>query len=182
MAKRQQVGVALGTWDEVDAKLGELCQIEVRRRKLEAKMNGELAAVRARYEGETGEITDAQKAAGALVEQFCLVHRAEFGAKKSKELLHGIVSFRTSPPAVALFNRKWTWASVIEALKRGASRFVRSKEEPDKEAILAAHAAGEVDDGDLAGVGVKVEQKETFGVELRYEEAGEAAAPGRMAG
>lgn len=175
MAKRKQVEVALKNWDEVDEKLGFLCKLESRRRTLDGRMNAELTRVRQKYEGELNALGEETKVLETQVEQFCIAHRVDMGAKKSIALTHGTPNFRTHPPSVKLLNRKWKWESVTEALGRAFERLVRTKREPDKDAILAAYAGGEVDDDDLAGVGVQVDRRESFAIDLKVEEAVSAA-------
>jgi len=173
MGKRRQVETALESWPSVDATLRQLCLWQSEETGLEAEMNEQLTAVRARYEIRLSEIAEQRKAQAALIEQFCVDHRAEFDARKSRELTHGTVNFRTSPPSVRLVGRKWTWPSVLETLLKRLQQFVRTKQEVNKDEILRAHAAGEITDERLADVGLKVSQDETFGYDLKLDSIAE---------
>lgn len=67
---------------------------------------------------------------------YCEAHRDELtdgGRVKTASLITGEVQWRQRPPSVSVRGAE----SVIETLKRlGLSRFVRTKEEVNKEAIL----------------------------------------------
>lgn len=173
---RKRVEPTWNTWEEADERLREMCNLTSAQQKDEAELNKKLTAIREQFEGRMHERAGALAALEAQMEIFCERHRSEFGDKKSRELVHGVVSYRTHPPAVKLLNRKWNWGAVLDALKAQFARFVRTKEEPDKDAILAAYASSNIDDGELAGVGLMVDQSESFGIELRLDEAAQATA------
>jgi phage host-nuclease inhibitor protein Gam len=176
MGKRKQVETVLRDWSEVDDKLKEMCIHEAGKRAMEAEMNEALAIVRGRFERGLDDATRLLKEASALIEQFAMAHRADFGGKQTVERLHAILSYRVHPPAIKPLNRKWTAQTILDAVRRTYRRFVRTEESLDKPAILGAHAAGEVTQDELAQVGLQVVQDESFGIELKIEEA-PAAVP-----
>jgi len=179
---RKKVECRLATWDDVDAELGELVELKAQEDGVESEMNDALKAIRDQFAPALAQIGEARSEAESQVKAFCVEHRADFGARKSRELTHGTVSFRLGNPTLALKNRDWNWKSVLASVKGAMNvvlrRCVRVKEEIDKEAVLAAKAAGKVTDQELAESGLKVAQKETFGIELRYEEPAEAGGKG----
>ena len=71
-----------------------------------------------------------------------------------------------------MLNRKWTWATVLEHLK-GLGRYVRTVEEVDKESIKAA----KMSDGELAGMGLRLDQKERFYIEPKADEGERVTVP-----
>lgn len=101
-----------------------------------AAMNDEIAVITDRY---TGEFTPKQKAIGELTEgvkSWCESHRDELtgnGKTKTGKFVTGTVQWRQRPPSVAVRGVD----AVLETLKRlGLGRFIRSKEEINKDAIL----------------------------------------------
>ena len=69
-------------------------------------------------------------------------------------------------PKLALLSRAWTWDKVLECLVVcGLDRFVRTKKEVDKDAVLAFAAAAPTNADSIRINGMKVVQNESFFVE-----------------
>lgn len=175
MAKRarKRVRSIYSTVAEVDAAMAEMVETEAAVRTNEAAMNEALTAVREEYEEEIEEGRAKLANVEAQVALFCDDHRELFGAKKTLSLTHGEVNYRLSPPKTKTL-RKWTWKLVIETLQELGKRFARFlsvKVTVDKNALLKAHAAGDMTDEQLAKFGVEVVQEETFAVAPRYEQS-----------
>ena len=94
---------------------------------------------------------------------FCEENRTDFGDKKSKELPNGRVDFRVSTPKVKKTHA--TWAVILDLVKKSkfAKRYIRKKEELNKDQILADYAARKISNEELEEVYIKVDQDETFG-------------------
>ena len=95
-------------------------------------------------------------------------HPEEFPpGRKSLNLMFGTLGFRTGTPKLALLSRAWTWEKVLDALRNSCmgGGFIRTKEEVDKESLLAQHACQGLSSDQLATAGVKVVQEESFYVE-----------------
>jgi len=91
-------------------------------------------------------------------EKYAEDHRYELfvGKVKSAETALAVFGFRLGQPTLKTLSKAWTWERVLEALiERGLKRFVRTKQEPDKEA-LKQHMSAE----ELAGVGCRIEPKD----------------------
>ncbi len=102
----------------------------------QAEMNDAIANVTARYQPRLEELGEELKILQGGVQSYCEAHRDELtgdGKTKTANLITGEVQWRQRPPSVGVRGAE----SVIEALKGfGLSRFVRTKEEINKEAIL----------------------------------------------
>ena len=73
------------TWTEAEELLREVGLAEIRRDRLEGKMNEEIATVTARYAERLAEIDrDLERAEGVL-EAFCEEHRAEMKPASKKD-------------------------------------------------------------------------------------------------
>jgi phage host-nuclease inhibitor protein Gam len=107
------------------------------RAMIEAVMNDELAAIREKYESEALPLADEITSLSAGVQSWCEAHRDEITQNrkvKTYVFASGEVKWRTRPPSVSLKKID----DVIESLKSlGLDRFIRKKEEVNKEAILA---------------------------------------------
>lgn len=106
------------------------------RQRIETAMNEELAAVRARHEAEAAVWTDELKVLCKRVQSYCEAHRVELtdgGKRKFFRFGSGEIQWRNRPPSVSVRAVE----AVIESLKKlGLGRFVRVREEIDKEAVL----------------------------------------------
>ncbi|MCE5242901.1 MAG: host-nuclease inhibitor Gam family protein [Desulfobacteraceae bacterium] len=146
----------------LDAVIEAIAQIgrhQRERLRIEAAMNDELAAVKQRYEQEAAPHNDAITDLSRGVQTWCEAHRDELtqgGKVKFASLPSGEVKWRMRPPKVVLRGQE----AVIEALRRlGLGRFVRTREEVNKEAILAEPEAVQ----DVKGLSIS--QGEDFVIE-----------------
>ncbi|WP_427500774.1 host-nuclease inhibitor Gam family protein [Methylomonas sp. MED-D] len=103
---------------------------------LQAAMNDEIAAITDDYTGKITAINDSLKRLQDGVQLYCEANREELtdgGKTKTIGFVTGTVQFRLRPPSVSIRGAE----AVIDALKaRGLIRFVRVKEEVNKDAIL----------------------------------------------
>ncbi len=108
---------------------------------LQVSMNDEIASITESYSGAITEKTEELKRLQDGVQSWCEANRAELtegGKSKSGHFVTGDVQWRQRPPSVAVRGVD----AVIETLHRlGLGRFVRNKEEINKEAILNEPAA-----------------------------------------
>lgn len=146
--------------DEAEVLVGRIADLKHEEQSLKAAMDAELTAVRQRYETRLSalavEVSDKVKD----MEGWAAADRTQWGDRKSVDMLHGVVGWRVNPPSVKPL-RGYTWQAVLDRiLALGRSEFVRTKEEVNKEALLAAR---EVED--LRPLYVTVEQEDTFFVE-----------------
>lgn len=168
---RKKLQSSLASFEEVDKSLLSLANIMSSVQAEEAKMNDEIQSVRDRYDKQTKRLRDQQAGLTTDIENYCIAHKDEFERTRSKDLTHGVVAFRTNPPKVAFLNRKYNLNTVIELLRKLglAKRYLRVKEDLDKEAILADSAAKEITDTKLAACGLKIDQSESFSIEIKWD-------------
>ncbi len=102
----------------------------------QAAMNDEIAAITDRYTATFTPLQEQVKLMTAGVQSYCEANRDELthgGKSKTGQFVTGTVQWRQKPPSVAVKGMD----AVIEALKKfGLNRFVRVKEELNKDAIL----------------------------------------------
>lgn len=104
--------------------------------RISATMNDAIANITAEHQPTLEAVGVRLKCLQEGVQSYCEAHRSELtndGKAKTANLITGEVLWRQRPPSCAVRGAE----SVIEALKGfGLSRFVRTKEEINKEAIL----------------------------------------------
>lgn len=107
----------------------------------QAAMNDEIAAITERYQPLLDQLKSDIAPLQTGVQTWCEAHRMALtrdGKVKSANFTTGEVQWRARPPSVAVRGAE----TVIETLKRlGLARFVRTKEEINKDAILNEPAA-----------------------------------------
>lgn len=139
------------------------------RTKIEAAMNDELAETRGQFEGLAEPHSMRIKELSAGVEAWCAAHRDELtdgGKTKTASLPTGEVKWRTTPPSVTVKGAEAVLALLQE---RQLVRFIRTKQEVNKEAVL--------NEPDVATAvpGISITQREEFVIEPFETALSEAA-------
>lgn len=160
------------SYDDADAAMLKLAECETHLQKLEAEMNEQIQIVRDEYEKSTHVLRAVKASVEKELERFAISNKGDFEKTRSRDLVHGVIGFRNTPPKVALLNRKYKWETVLELLARvrWGKDFIRTKEEVSKEQLLASYAAKEIDDQKLAAVGIKVDSSEEFFTKIKWED------------
>lgn len=109
--------------------------------RLNANMNDELATVKERYESLAEPLRLQSEGLTSGVQTWAEANRealTQNGKVKTAALTTGEISWRTRPPSVRVTGAD----AVLDTLRRlGLARFIREKEEVNKEAILNEPAA-----------------------------------------
>jgi len=142
--------------DEVVRGIAEIGDLQRQRSRIEAAMNDEMAMVKERHEAEAQPLGERIAQLTQGVQMWCDVNRDALtrgGKVKTAQLPSGEISWRTTPPKVAIAGV----VAVIDCFRRlGLGQFIRTKEEINKEAILAEPEK-------VAMIkGIKITQKEEF--------------------
>lgn len=123
--------------EDVVSAIAEIGRLQRERDRIQAEMNDELSRVRERFEEMAHPYAEKIRQLSAGVQVWCEANRAELtvqGKTKTVNLSSGEVKWRMRPPKVVLRGVEM----VLESLRlRGLERFIRVKEEINKEAILA---------------------------------------------
>ena len=144
------------TREDVSTFIAQIGIAQRERDRIEADMNDALAKLRQQYEAQAKPFADAIVERTRGVQAYCEANRDVLtqGEKiKTHRFASGEVKWRMRPPSVAIRAAD----AVIDALKGlGLGRFVRTKEEVNREAILAEPEAV------VAIKGITITQKEDF--------------------
>jgi phage host-nuclease inhibitor protein Gam len=149
----------MNSYASADAKLEQI----------NSAMDEKITAIRNKYADELQELQESKKNNFQRMQMYAESNPELFKKKKSFETAHGLIGFRTGTPKLKTL-RGYTWKAVLELLKaKNATDFIRTKEEPAKDLLLAKR---ELDTCKtlMAGVGLEVIQDDTFYIDLKKEE------------
>jgi len=156
--------------EDAVAAVAEIGRRQRERTRIETALNDEIAGIKARYEEAARPHAEAIKALTEGVHMWCEANRAsltEGGKVKSANLSSGDIGWRSSPPRVKVTGV----SAVIELIKSlKLNRFLRVKEEINKEAMLAEPEAA------TAIKGVEIIQTEEFWIKPYETELEEVAS------
>ena len=145
--------------DETNAAIDRIGALQRQRVKMHADKDARLAAINEAVKLQIEPIDTEIRSLSSGIQAWCESHRTELtreGKVKFHDFASGTVKWRMRPPKVTLR----AVDMVIDLLRAaGLLQFIRTKEEVNKEAVLADPAA-------VAGIrGITVEQGEDFVVE-----------------
>lgn len=141
-----------------DAKINEITSI----------MDQQITKIREKYADQLQELGDKREDQLLQLQLFAETNPGLFDKKKSIDMAHGTLGFRTGTPKLKLL-KGWTWAAVVNVLRDKLPSYVRTIEEPAKDKLLADRDIPEVQ-SQFTRVGISVVQDESFYVELKKEE------------
>jgi phage host-nuclease inhibitor protein Gam len=155
------------TRDELERAMGQLAQHTIARSIYADTMDKRLTEVRAQFEGRLGELDESIDELFDDLNAWAVLHPDEFSNKKSLDLTHGTLGFRTTPPSLKPA-KGVKWDHVLDMLKcRGMQAYVRQAEEVNKEMLLQDRET--IGTEKLARLGLEVRQDEKFYAEPKIE-------------
>lgn len=169
MAKKIKATV-IETRDALEARMGDYARLVLEFERLTVEMEQRLANVRGEYEARLAALADAGDAALEDLHAWAALHPEEFEKRRSVELLHGQIGFRTGTPAIRQASGVKAEHSVA-LLDAARPEWIRTSKAIDKERILAdmsGKPSGEVA-GILSPYGLRLDRSETFWAEIKRE-------------
>ena len=168
--KREKKTVYTGiTSEQMEQAFADYAKADARQQKITADMDVAMTKIREKWQDELTRLAETKDNAFDILQAYALENRDElFSKRKSLETTHGTLGFRTGTPTLKT-RKGFTWASVLEMLKEFLPNYVRTKEEPAKDKLLADREDEEVA-ALFPKVGVVVVQDETFFVEPKKED------------
>jgi phage host-nuclease inhibitor protein Gam len=166
----QRIKPAPITRSKAEQILGELAALTIQRNDAKLCLDAEITTIRTKYEDTISVLGKRIEEQAVLLESWAASNPEEFPKdRKSLEMVHGIIGFRTGTPKLKTIARK-TWDAVKDTLQTMWPGFyIRVKEEVNKEAILSDFAQGNITEAQLRSIGVTVVQEESFFVEPKLE-------------
>jgi phage host-nuclease inhibitor protein Gam len=167
---RLQVSPTL-TRPEIELLVSAIAAAKNHERLATTLMDEEIAAIREKYqprlEAEAKRLAEMSAAVQACAE----ANPQEFHQRKSIEFVCGTIGFRTGTPKLKTLGRL-TWDVVLQALRRAkwGSAYIRTKEEINKEQIIADVSAESLSAADLLKIGAVVIREESFFIDPKLTE------------
>lgn len=174
-----EVKGAVETRDELERTMGEYAAATLAVEARRTEMEDRLRAVRDEYEQDLAALRLAAEVPFKQLELWARRHPEAFEGRRSLELVHGTIGYRTGMPRVAV-KRGTDEDRLCELLEsHGYARAVRTVRELDKEEIIRCArsedgAERHFADGLAAEFGLRVSQTERFYAEARRDPEGAA--------
>jgi phage host-nuclease inhibitor protein Gam len=163
--KKVHVNVSLDTAQEAMALFSDASNSLS---KIEAEMNLKMNAIRDLYQDKITVLETKKEEQVEVLEAYAYEQQDNWGKKKSYELLHGTLGFRTGTPKVK-FEKGFNGKSVTAILQEQFPQYVRTVTEMDKEQLIADR-----EESFFANIAKKahisIVQEETFFVQSKAEQ------------
>lgn len=186
MATRQKKVIISGVSRETaEEAFGVYAKAVAESEKIKADIELKCAQLREKWSGRLSELEQTKGDAFDVLHSYAVEHQQElFTKKKSLDMTHGVIGFRTGTPKLKTL-KGFTWASALQLAKKFLPfTYIRQTEEIAKDKLLADRDLKEVavydtPTGDprevtmreaMAACGIQVAQEEAFYVEPKSEE------------
>ena len=168
MARVKKTVVTGVTREQMEDAFGRYASADAEVQSINAAMDKQFVAIREKHADRLAVLEQEKTEAFEVMQVVATENREElFSKRKSMETTHGTLGFRTGQPKLKT-KKGFTWAAVLELLKKFGQDYIRTVEEPAKDKLLANR-----EDEDCQQVmkdcGILVAQDETFYVEPKKE-------------
>lgn len=185
MATRQKKKVISGvTREAADQAFAEYAKADASINKINAEIELQLAKIREKRQAELTVLAQQRDQAFDTLQAFAIENQTElFSKKKSLDMTHGTIGFRTGTPKLKTM-KGFTWEAAKTLVKKFLPDYIRTSEEIAKDKLLADRELEEVEfvESDItkksvpmsqamSECGILVVQDETFYVEPKKEDA-----------
>ena len=156
---REAADEAFATYAKSDAQL----------QKINADIELQCAKYREKYADKIATLSEERERAFDTLQAFATENQAElFTKKKSLDMAHGVIGFRTGTPKLKTL-KGFTWASALQLIKEFLPDYVRQTWDIAKDKLLADRDVEQMTEC-MAKCGIQVVQDEAFYVEPKKEE------------
>lgn len=186
MARQKKTIITGVTREAADEAFATYAKSDAQIQKINAEIELQCAKIREKWADKLSILGAEKDKAFDVLQSFATENQAElFTKKKSLDMAHGTIGFRTGTPKLKTL-KGFTWASALQLAKKFLPfDYIRQTEEIAKDKLLADRDQKEVavydtPTGDprevtmreaMAACGIMVVQDETFYVEPKKEEA-----------
>ena len=170
MAKREKKTIISGVTREVaDEALATYAMADAQAAKIAADIELQCVKIREKYADKLAELEGQKSTAFDTLQAYASENKGDlFTKKKSLDMVHGTIGFRTGTPKLKTL-KGFTWASALTLVKEFLPGYIRQAEEIAKDKLLADRDKEEVN-GLFDKVGIQVVQDETFYLEPKMED------------
>jgi phage host-nuclease inhibitor protein Gam len=156
------------TLAEAEEVMGIYAKADASIEKINATMDLEISKIRDKYKDKIAAHTLERDEAETKLNLFCTQNKdTYFSSKKTLQLSHGDLGFRTGTPALKP-RKSFTLSACLELAKQFLPDYVRTKQELDREALIAARSIDGMEEK-YVQIGVQIVQEEKWFIELKKE-------------
>lgn len=156
------------TREQMEEAFGQYALADAEVQSITASMDQQFVAIREQHADRLAELEDQKSKALEVMQVFATENREElFSKRKSMETAHGVIGFRTGTPKLKT-RKGFTWAAVLELLRKFGRDYIRATEEIAKDKLLADRDSDECQQL-MEDCGLMVVQDESFFVEPKKE-------------
>ena len=186
MARQKKTIISGVTREAADEAFATYAKSDAQIQKINAEIELQCAKIREKWAEKLALLSGEKEKAFDTLQSYAVENQAElFVKKKSLDMPHGTIGFRTGTPKLKTL-KGFTWASALQLAKKFLPMtYIRQTEEIAKDKLLADRELEEVSvydtpTGDprmvemteaMAICGIQVVQDETFYVEPKKEDA-----------
>ena len=172
MATRKKKVIITGVSREAaDEAFATYAKSDAQVQKINADIELQCAKIREKYADKLATLTEEKDKAFDTLQAFATENQAElFSKKKSLEMAHGVIGFRTGTPKLKTL-KGFTWASALQLVKEFLPEYVRQTWDIAKDKLLADRDTEAMLEN-MAKCGIQVVQDEAFYVEPKKEDTG----------
>lgn len=170
MAKREKKTIISGVTREVaDEAFASYSMAEAQAAKITADIELQCAKIREKYADKLADLEEQKAIAFDTLQAYASENKGDlFTKKKSLDMVHGTIGFRTGTPKLKTL-KGFTWASALQLVREFLPSYIRTTEEITKDKLLADRDVEGMQDN-MSRCGIQVVQDETFFVEPKKEE------------
>lgn len=155
--------------EQAEAIMSDYAMLDARLSEITSKMDQKITEIRELHAEALQRLSEQRQEKLTQLQLFAETNKQLFDKKKSVEMAHGVIGFRTGTPKLKPV-KGFTWPAITNMLKQFLPDYVRTVDEPAKDKLLADREKEEVKKFfGRDGIGCEVVQDETFFVELKKE-------------
>lgn len=155
--------------DEADEAFASYAKADAQIRRINADIELQCAKLREKYAQRLAELDNLRASAFDTLQVYAAENRAElFTTRKSLEMAHGTIGYRTGTPKLKTL-KGFTWASSLQLVREFLPSYVRQTKELAKDRLIADRTEPQMPEL-MAKCGLRTVQDETFYVEPKKEE------------
>ena len=170
MATRQKKTLIQGiSAEQANEAFASYAKADAQVKKITAEIELACAKLREKHADELTKLDQEREQAFDILQAYAMENKSElFAKKKSLEMAHGTIGFRTGTPKLKTL-KGFTWAAALQLVKEYLPSFVRTSEEIAKDKLLSDRDTEGMQES-MQKCGISVVQDETFFVEPKTEE------------
>lgn len=171
MARKKAAVLTPPNYKEAQILLRQYAEMDAKQVEKQAQLDQEIIVLREQSAADLNELIEGKKELLIGIQLFAETNRDKhFSDKKSVDMQHGIIGFRTGTPKLSGVPRKGEKLDkTLAYFNSYAPDYVRTKVELNKELIIADREKDELKTH-LRTQSLKITQAETFFIELKKEE------------